>query len=29
VEGRPLEMVRIGDPDARFRVLLRARAHPW
>jgi len=29
VEGRPLEIVRVGDPDAPFRVLLRARAHAW
>ncbi len=29
VEGRPLEVVRVGDPEAPCRVLLRARAHPW
>ncbi len=29
VEGRPLEMVRIGNPRAKYRVFLRARAHPW
>lgn len=29
VEGRPLEIVRVGRPDAPRRVLLRARAHPW
>src|SRR5688500_5382218 len=29
VEGRPLEIVRVGDPAAPHRVLLRARAHPW
>jgi hypothetical protein len=29
VEGRPLEIVRIGKADAPHRVLLRARAHPW
>ncbi|MBN2296198.1 MAG: hypothetical protein JXM70_27455 [Pirellulales bacterium] len=29
VEGRPLEIVRIGDEDAPRRILLRARAHPW
>ena len=29
VEGRPLEIVRIGDPAAPRRVLLRGRAHPW
>jgi hypothetical protein len=29
VEGRPLEIVRVGNPNAPYRVLLRARAHPW
>lgn len=29
VEGRPLEIVRVGDPGAPRRVLLRARAHAW
>jgi hypothetical protein len=29
VEGRPLEMVRVGDSAAPHRVLLRARAHAW
>ena len=29
VAGRPLEIVRIGDPAAPHRVFLRARAHPW
>src|ERR1051326_4366356 len=29
VEGRSLEIVRIGRPEAAGRVLLRARAHPW
>jgi len=29
VEGRPLEIVRIGNPHVPFRVFLRARAHPW
>jgi hypothetical protein len=29
VEGRSLEVVRIGDPRAAHRVFLRARAHPW
>ena len=28
-EGRELEILRIGDPDAPFRVFVRARAHPW
>jgi hypothetical protein len=27
--GRDLEMVRIGDPSAPYRVFVRARAHPW
>jgi hypothetical protein len=29
VEGRDLEIVRVGNPEAPHRVLLRARAHPW
>jgi hypothetical protein len=29
VEGRTLEVVRVGRTDAPFRVFLRARAHPW
>jgi hypothetical protein len=29
VEGRDLEMIRIGNPLAPYRVFLRARAHPW
>jgi hypothetical protein len=29
VGGRDLEIVRIGDARARYRVFLRARAHPW
>ncbi|MGC9328999.1 MAG: M14-type cytosolic carboxypeptidase [Candidatus Hinthialibacter sp.] len=28
-EGRMLEMIRAGDPDAPYRVFLRARSHPW
>lgn len=28
-QGRPLEIVRIGDEAAPRRVFLRARAHPW
>jgi hypothetical protein len=28
-EGQPLEIVRMGRTDAPFRVLLRARSHPW
>ena len=27
--GRDLEVVRIGDPAAPYRVFVRARAHPW
>ena len=27
--GRQLEIVRIGDPAAPYRVFVRARAHPW
>jgi hypothetical protein len=29
VEGRDLEMIRVGDKAAPHSVLLRARAHPW
>ncbi len=29
VQGRPLEIIRVGNPDAAHRVLLRARSHPW
>jgi hypothetical protein len=29
VEGRQLEIIRIGDPRAPYRVVARARAHPW
>jgi hypothetical protein len=29
VQGRELEIVRIGKPEAPYRVFLRARAHPW
>jgi hypothetical protein len=29
VQGRNLEIVRIGNPRAPYRVFLRARAHPW
>lgn len=28
-EGRSLEIVRVGRPEAPHRVFLRARAHPW
>ncbi|HEU4927252.1 MAG TPA: M14 family zinc carboxypeptidase [Vicinamibacterales bacterium] len=29
VAGRELEIVRIGNPDAPYRLFVRARAHPW
>jgi hypothetical protein len=29
VEARPLEMIEIGDPQAPYRICMRARAHPW
>jgi hypothetical protein len=29
VAGRDLEMIRIGDAAAPYRVFVRARAHPW
>lgn len=29
VQGRQLEIVRVGREDAPYRVFLRARAHPW
>jgi hypothetical protein len=29
VQGRDLEIVRLGNPRAPHRVFLRARAHPW
>lgn len=29
VEGRELEMLRVGVPEAPYRVLFRARAHAW
>lgn len=29
VEGRHLEIIRVGKTDAPHRVFLRARAHPW
>ena len=29
VAGRELEIVRLGDARAPYRVFLRARAHPW
>ncbi len=29
VEGRPLEIMRLGNPKAPYRAFVRARAHPW
>jgi len=29
VGGRTLEIVRVGRPEAPYRILLRGRAHPW
>jgi zinc carboxypeptidase len=29
VEGRDMEIIRIGDVAAPYRVFVRARAHPW
>jgi hypothetical protein len=29
VQGRELEIVRVGDAQAPYRVFIRARAHPW
>ena len=29
VEGRELEIIRVGNPEAPHRIFLRARAHPW
>jgi predicted deacylase len=29
VEGRELEIIRVGSAEAPHRVLIRARAHPW
>ncbi|HWN96103.1 MAG TPA: M14 family zinc carboxypeptidase [Methylomirabilota bacterium] len=29
VQGRELETIRVGNPQAPFRVFIRARAHPW
>ena len=28
-EGRPLEIIRVGKPDAPHSIFLRARAHSW
>jgi hypothetical protein len=29
VEGRELEIIRVGHPEAPHHVLIRARSHPW
>ena len=29
VQGRNLEIIRVGNPQATHRIFLRARAHPW
>lgn len=29
VLGRPLEIIRVGDLQAHYSVVIRARAHPW
>lgn len=29
VEKRRLEIIRVGNPDAKHAILIRARAHPW
>lgn len=29
VEKRPLEIIQLGDPKAKYSVIIRARAHPW
>ena len=29
LEGRPLEIIQLGNPDAHHSVIIRARAHPW
>ncbi len=29
IQGRPLEIIRVGDPDAPHSVVIRGRAHPW
>ncbi len=29
VEGRELEIIRVGYPEAPYRVFIRARSHPW
>jgi hypothetical protein len=29
LEGRPLEIIRLGSADAKYSFIIRARAHPW
>jgi hypothetical protein len=29
VEGRPLEIIRVGNSNAQYKILIRARAHAW
>lgn len=29
IEGRGLEIIRVGDPKAPYRAFIRARGHPW
>ncbi len=29
IEKRPLEIIQLGDPKAKYSVIIRARAHPW
>ena len=29
LENRPLEIIQLGNPDAPYSVIIRARAHPW
>jgi len=29
LENRPLEIIQLGNPDAKFNIILRARAHSW
>ncbi len=29
IENRPLEIIQLGNTDAKYSVIIRARAHPW
>jgi hypothetical protein len=29
IEKRALEIIQLGNPDAKYPVIIRARAHPW